>query len=43
VENLKDLTFLNIYNCGDKLDETLPQAVRDNLIPQGNGYFFLDN
>jgi hypothetical protein len=43
VENLKDLTFLNIYNCGDKLDETLPQSVRDNLIPQGNGYFFLDN
>jgi len=43
IENLKDLTFLNIYGSGDKLEETLPESVRANLISQGNGYFFLDN
>jgi Leucine-rich repeat (LRR) protein len=43
IENLKDLTFLNIYGSGDKLEETLPESVRENLISQGNGYFFLDN
>jgi Leucine-rich repeat (LRR) protein len=43
IEKLKDLTFLNIYGCGRMLDVTLPQSVRDSLIPQGNGYFFLDN